>query len=357
MRLLQIVEHYHPHVGGGEKLFADLSAALVARGVEVRVVTSDSGGVRGAREDGGAVILHRRWPSLFDHPIALRRDLAEHVRWADVVQTSQYTAAPAAVAVARRLGRPCVFVAHEYLGDRWLMVEGGVRARAFRAFERWVFAKPYDRFVAVSGATARDLAAGGIEPSRISTVNPVFNDFAYWRVGGQPRRDVFLYYGRPGKTKGVFLLLDAIRALDATLPGRWRFEFILADDPPGPGREFARAVERHGLGARVSVGPSLPQDELRRRLAAAYCVIVPSMTEGFGFSAYQAACMGKNIIASTAGSLPEVVSGNCILFESGSATALADAIARATRGEFEQRPDRVARDGAERMLELYRSLL
>src|SRR5579871_4506656 len=217
MRLVQIVEHYHPHVGGGEKLFADLAAALIARGVEVRIVTSDSGGVRGEREADGVTVRHHRWPSLFDHPIALRRDLAEDVRWADIVLTSQYTAAPAALAVARRVGRPCVFVAHEFLGARWRLVDSGPRARGFRAFERWVFAKPYDHLVAVSQATARDLVGAGIDGARVTVIYPVFDDFAYWRVDGTPTSDVFLYYGRPGQTKGVFLLLDAIRALDASL--------------------------------------------------------------------------------------------------------------------------------------------
>ena len=357
MKVAFIVEHFYPHIGGGEKLFADLAGSLVPRGVEIRVVTSDSGGVRGQHTDRGVATFHHRWPSLFDHPIALRRDLVEHVRWADLVQTTQYTAAPAAIAVAHRLGKPCVFVAYEFLGRRWQLVAGGPRGHAFQLFERWVFAKAYDRIVALSQATARDLTDAGIGAGKISTIYPVFNDFAFWRGRGRPTDSTFLYYGRPGKTKGVFLLLDAIRILDRRLPEQWRFEFILSDEPARDRRAFLAAVKRSGLGSRVITSRPLPLEQLRARLDAAYCVIVPSLTEGFGYSAFQAVCMGKHIIASTAGSLPEVVSGSFLLFESGSAEALAEAIVKATEGRFTRAPARISHDGTERMIDLYRSVL
>jgi glycosyltransferase involved in cell wall biosynthesis len=81
-------------------------------------------------------------------------------------------------------------------------------------------------------------------------------------------------------------------------------------------------------------------------------VIIPSLTEGFGFSAYQACCVGKQVIATDAGSLPEVVSGPSIVVPRGQSEPLAAAIQAATRGEFEVRPDQVPRDGAERMIAL-----
>ena len=357
MKVAFVVEHFHPHIGGAEKLFGDLATSLVQSGVEVRVVTSDSGGVRGPRIDGGVAIFHHRWPSLFDHPIALRKDLSEHVRWADLVQTTQYTAAPAAIAVAHRLGKPCVFMAYEFLGERWQLVVGGLRGRAFQGFERWVFAKPYDWLVALSKATARDLAVAGIGRGRISTIYPVFNDFTFWRGQGQSPDSTFLYYGRPGKTKGVFLLLDAIRVLDPRLPPQWRFEFILSDEPAGDRRAFLTSVEQSGLSSRVVTSRPLPPEQLRARLDNAYCVIVPSLTEGFGYSAYQAVCMGKHVIASTAGSLPEVVSGSFLLFESGSVEALADAIVKATEGQFQHAPARISNDGTDRTIDLYRNVL
>jgi glycosyltransferase involved in cell wall biosynthesis len=359
VRLAFALEHYVPHIGGAEKLFSDLGAALVARGVEVRVVTSESGGVSGTSIEDGVEVHHHPWRSLFGHPVGRRIHLEPHVGWADVVLTSQYTAAPAAAAVARRLGRPCVFVAYEFLGKRWALVENPFRAQAFRAFERWVFAKPYDRFVAISRATARDLVASGCEPARVVTIYPVFNDFAEWRAlpNEADGSHTFLYYGRPGRTKGVHVLLEAIERAAPALAPDWRFELILSDDPIREKRAAVQAVRRNGLAARVTIEDSMPPAALRQRLSKAYCVIVPSLTEGFGFSAYQACCLGKNVIATDAGSLPEVVSGRSLVVPRGDPTALAAGIEAATRGEFETRPDQIPRDGAERIIALCESVL
>jgi glycosyltransferase involved in cell wall biosynthesis len=359
VRIAFALEHYAPHVGGAEKLFSDLAAALVARGIDVRVVTSDSGGVSGTTAVDGVTVHHHRWRSLFGHPIARRADLEPLVEWADVVVTSQYTAAPAACASTRRLRRPCVFLAYEFLGKRWRSVESPARARAFAAFERWVFAKPYDQFVAASEATARDLLAAGRDPAKVVTIHPVFSDFADWRavpdLGASSH--TFLYYGRPGRTKGVHVLLDAIARAAPALATDWRFELILSDDPAREKRAAVETVRRNDLEDRVTIEDSMPLAELRRRLSNAYCVIIPSLTEGFGYSAYQACCIGKNIIATDAGSLPEVVSGPSIMVPRGDPEALAAAIEAATRGGFEDRPDRVPRDGAERMVALFERLL
>ena len=111
---------------------------------------------------------------------------------------------------------------------------------------------------ALSKATARDLAVAGIGRGRISTIYPVFNDFTFWRGQGQSPDSTFLYYGRPGKTKGVFLLLDAIRVLDLRLPPQWRFEFILSDQPAGDRRAFLTSVEQSGLSSRVVTSRPLP---------------------------------------------------------------------------------------------------
>jgi glycosyltransferase involved in cell wall biosynthesis len=252
-----------------------------------------------------------------------------------------------------------MFLAYEFLGKRWSLVESPVRAWAFATFERWVFSKPYDRFVAASEATARDLVAGGRDPAKVETIHPVFNDFADWRaVPNQgDASHTFLYYGRPGRTKGVSVLLEAIAEAAPTLAPSWRFELILSDDPMREKRAAVETVARGRLEDRVTIEDSMPLAELRQRLSKAYCVIVPSLTEGFGFSAYQACCIGKNIIATDAGSLPEVVSGRSIVVPRGNASALAAAIQAATRGEFENRPDLVPRDGAERIIALCESVL
>lgn len=356
MKVLFIVEHYHPHVGGGEKLFLDLADALRRNGAEVRVATSDSGGIRGKHAHNGVEIYSYPWFSLFGHPMPRQSDLAGHVQWADVVQTAQYTAAPGALKAARKSGKPCVLMAYEFLGKKWYSVDNPFKATLFRAFEYWVFHKAYDHFIAISAASKRDLLAGGISGDKVSVMYPVFNAFSEWRLVGKSessRQRIFLYYGRPGKTKGIFTLFDAIQKLDGELSEEVRFKFIVSDDPMEEKQRLKRCVEESGLQRRITVEDSLPLNELIDAVQNAYCVVVPSLTEGFGYSAYQAACMEKNLIVSNAGSLPEVISGNALIFEKGNADSLAGVIRRACANDFDRYQDQVGGDNAGRIIDTY----
>jgi glycosyltransferase involved in cell wall biosynthesis len=65
-----------------------------------------------------------------------------------------------------------------------------------------------------------------------------------------------------------------------------------------------------------------------RYIAASDLVVVPSLSEGFGFTAAEASAMGRAIVATYAGSLPEVIINNVsgILVKPRSENELADAI-------------------------------
>jgi len=55
------------------------------------------------------------------------------------------------------------------------------------------------------------------------------------------------------------------------------------------------------------------RSELPSYIAASDCIVVPSLSEGFGFAAAESCAMGKLIVASNVASLPEVVSGKFYL--------------------------------------------
>jgi glycosyltransferase involved in cell wall biosynthesis len=71
-------------------------------------------------------------------------------------------------------------------------------------------------------------------------------------------------------------------------------------------------------------------------LLDANCVVVPSLTEGFGFTTAETCALGIPIVASNVGSIPEVISGKHLLIEPGSSAAIADAVVRMWRGEYNQ---------------------
>jgi len=345
MKICFVLEHFYPHVGGVETLFSELIKRLILKGNEVRVVTSDSGGITGTRDFHGATIHYFESRSLFGHPLLSERDIAEHVRWSDIVHTTTYTAAPTAYTLSKRYQKPCIITVHEAIGNKWLSVEKNpLKSLAFWLFEWFVVTKRYTAWHVVSHATETDLLRYGIDRKKIETIHLGIDD-TLWNAGvaktditlyfgANPINKMFLYTGRPGKPKGIFVLLDAIRKLDASLDMSYTFGFILSNDPLSERIRFERIIKRERLTNRIFVADTIPYSELPSLRKSALAVIVPSLTEGFGFSAVETAALEVPVIASDAGSLPEVLGGKVLFFKNADSDDLAKKIVMATRNEF-----------------------
>lgn len=362
MKVLFVTEHFYPHIGGGEKLLLDLALALINKGIEVKIVTSNSGGITGTHEYQDLEIHSYEWRTLFGHPIPKVNDVLGFTDWADIIQTAQYTAAPSALKAAKKMKIPCVIMSYEYLGKKWRLVDNPLNSRLFEVFEWWVFHKPYNAFIAISKASKKDLISSGINSKKVSVIYPVFNDFKFWKKKGENDKNRnteknFLYYGRPGKTKGIFVLIDAIKLLDQSLSQDVHFNLILSNDPIKERNRVVDFINRNDLNDRVTILDPQPEAKLKKSIQESYAVIVPSLTEGFGYSAYQACMLGKNIIVSNAGSLPEVISGNCLVFNNGDAQSLSKAITKAVNNQYIHYKDRIGGDNTDKVVELYTKLI
>jgi len=360
MKILFVTEHFYPHVGGGEKLFFDLAKSLKNRGEIVKIATSNSGGKSGEHRLEDLDIISFKWPNLFGHPVPTIKSLENEIEWADVVFTTIFTAGPIAQRVSARHRKPCILISYEYIGSKWFTITNPFLATVFLVFEKYVYHRDYSSYIAISKSTKRDMISNGIKANKITQIYPVFNNFSYWREKNkeiQKKEKVFLYYGRPGKTKGVFVLIKSIIYLKENLPKNVEFHFVVSDDPIAERKKLEKAVQKNNLSDIVKIMSSLPQDDLREKIRSSFCVIIPSITEGFGYSAYQASLMKKRIIISDAGSLPEVVSGKCIIFKNKDSKNLANAISRATKDEFDIFTDEVKGNNTKKVVELYTKLL
>ena len=56
------------------------------------------------------------------------------------------------------------------------------------------------------------------------------------------------------------------------------------------------------------------------------CVVIPSLSEGFGYTCVEACSLGKKVVASNTTSLPEVISGKGKLVEAGNPQSIAQGV-------------------------------
>jgi glycosyltransferase involved in cell wall biosynthesis len=88
-------------------------------------------------------------------------------------------------------------------------------------------------------------------------------------------------------------------------------------------------VERLGLGDAVRFLDYVPDADLATLYSLAAVVTMPSLYEGFGIPVVEAMACGVPVVASTGGSLPEIVGDAGLLAASDDVSALANALARA----------------------------
>lgn len=332
-RVAIILPHFYPYVGGGEKLFYDIAKGLVLEGHEVHVVAEKVDEEHtGYKEVDGIKVWYCNWKSAFGHPFPKRVDIEPHIAWCDVVHSSTYTTSPVVSRLAKKYKKPSLLTVHEVRGPLWFKADTFIKALIFWSVEQYTVRQQFTGYHAVSEATLRDTKryTGRKNVKRVYLYNEFrpgleskhFSLRGYFNLPEETK--VFLYYGRPGKTKGIDVYKKALLDLkkQADIPDNVKFCFILGKEPADLRKKFIRDIEKADLGEQVLIRDSVARDELASAILQADYIVVPSLTEGFGFSALEACLMGKPLIHSNAGSLPEVCYGQCISFENGDAKEL-----------------------------------
>jgi glycosyltransferase involved in cell wall biosynthesis len=160
--------------------------------------------------------------------------------------------------------------------------------------------------------------------------------------------DYLLYFGRiDWFQKGLDILLDAFKALVVNRPD-------LRLKIAGRGKDVGRLIERAralGIDGNVDVLGAVGDADRDQLLAGARILLMPSRFEGFGMVAAEAMAAGVPVIASSAGSLPEVIGdeGGGVLVPPRDPAALAYAAEELLAdGSARERLSRTARRSAER---------
>ena len=344
MKILLICENYFPHFGGVELLFKSLSNGFVERGNKVAVLTHQLKNTRKRGQIGGAEIfrvnsLHSRYVFTFTS-IFKAISLA---RRSDIIHTTTFNGAFPAWLAARLTGKKVSITVHEIWIGKWGQITnfGWLNSLIHDFLERLVYLLPFDKYICVSEATKKDLIRRGINESKVKTI---YNglDYDFWNEKkvtghlelrkqlGLQNKLVYFSWGRPGESKGFEYLIKAVSLanLDAT------FLLMLSsiENYQKKYNKLVRLINKYKVDVRII--NSVPHEQLRTYLKMADFVIVPSTSEGFGYTTVEAVAMNKPVIISSVGSLPEVVSGRHLIFRNKDVIDLAEKIVKMSKNEY-----------------------
>jgi glycogen(starch) synthase len=138
-------------------------------------------------------------------------------------------------------------------------------------------------------------------------------------------RPVIVFLGRLVTTKGVRVLIEAVKLLGEQ---NRSFELLIIGD--GPERTRLEQLARDsGLAAQVRFSGHLSGEQLEEAFAQASAVVVPSLGgEVFGLVVAENMLRGLPVIASDLGAFTEVLGDTGMTFLTGNATSLAAALRR-----------------------------
>ena len=350
MKILLICENYYPHYGGAEILFKNLAEGLSRRGHEISVVTSYLKGTEKKEQLNNVDIC--RTVSFGSRYLFTFTSLLKAIKLArkhDLIQATTFNAAFPAWIAGKITGKPVVLTVHEVWIGKWKSITGfsWIKSAAHEFLERMIYLLPFDNYVCVSQATRKDLLERRIKKEKIKVIyNGI--DYSFWdpkKVKPREReelkkrlnlQDRFIYFswGRAGASKGFEYVIKAITLVAEKKPDIVLLLMLsLSPQYAQKHRELLDFISKVDAKNIIKVIPSLPYQELRTLLAAADCAVIPSVAEGFGFNAVEAAAMEKMVIASDAGSLPEIVSGKHLMFSSKNADDLAEKMLEAADGK------------------------
>lgn len=141
----------------------------------------------------------------------------------------------------------------------------------------------------------------------------------------------FVFVGRWHRNKGIDLLLDALAMLETA---DWERIAEVAIYGGGPMQALVREKAQHLVDARrpLVVGGFIPKAEAERVITRADWVLIPSRVESIPVIFSDAMKLGRPVVATPVGDLPQLVAGGCgIMCTSVDAPAIASAMRIACR--------------------------
>lgn len=338
MKVLYILENYYPNIGGAETLFKTLVDSILDEGYIVTVITNKTNRNLPFKESSDNLTIYRfPFKSRYAFTFLAWIPALYHAFKNDIIHTSSYNAGIPAF-IASFVSRKKVLITfYEVWGELWFELPffRKIGMWLHYIFEKCLLKLPFDRFIAISEFTKDSLIESGIKPDKIDRIYCGIDYEKLPQKIDHPNPTFrFLYFGRLGISKGLDILLSAIKILKKKQKD-FVLYLIIPTKPYKLRQVILDLIIQYNISDKIIIMSNLAYDNLTEEIVKSDAVVVPSYSEGFCFSAVESIGMGMPIISSDRGALKEVVSGKYLKMEEFSGEGLAVAMNKALEGRWD----------------------
>jgi D-inositol-3-phosphate glycosyltransferase len=347
MKILFILEYYIPHYGWAEVLFENVIQGLVSEGHSIVVVTTKyQSGLPTHEKVGEHIQIYRVGSNRYNF---MRYGLVKslqliHTYKFDLIQTTTFNAAVPAGLVRLFHRIPTVLHVHEIYGNlryrftwwKWLF---------YKLFEYTIWLFPFDFYTCSSLYTKNQMRVYfGLSDAKLVTTYCGI-DYDLWDAKTVKSdaveklkieynlndKVVWLYFGRSGVAKGLSDYLRSLPNIIATIPNFVAFLIVPKTERSHVGiiqstvsnDEVNGIIESLWVQDHVIWIDSVKYAELKNYCVMADVVVLPTMAEWFGLAVAEVCALGRPLVTTNAGSVPEVVWGKVVLVEPGNPSDIA----------------------------------
>lgn len=353
MKILFVLDYYYPQIGGGEKVFQRLAEFLAQKNNKVVVITQRIPHTS-LREFHNKVKIIRvnSFFGRLGFALASISKVLNEAKNADLIHCSLYSAAFPTWLAGRILKKPTIITIHEIFGKMWLtFIEGSwFKAKLYQWWEKFLISLSFDYYIAVSLYTYNSLRVyNNIPDAKMQLIyHGIDRPFSSSKTASisqirdklkLPKKNfLYLFFGRPGVSKGVEYLIQAVAKINKRLPNS-KLVLLLASFPQDRYQKMIKMVKKINKNS-IILRSSVAQPELIKYLKAVDCVVIPSLTEGFGLVAAESSAMKKPIVVSQVASLPEVVSGRVVFSKPADSKSIAEGVIRVALKKWTVMPNK-----------------
>lgn len=325
-------DRLNPLAGGAETHLHEIFSRVAAAGHEVTLYCSSFDGARSEELLDGMVVLREGARNTFNFYVPRRYKKDFRYRGFDIV-VDDINKIPFFTPLYVR--EPILALAHHLFGTS-IFAEAGLIAGSYVYSSELLLPYIYRTtpFAVVSDSTKHELIEKGLPAENMAVIPNCINraqfPFTAHVQHGDSFTPIIAYFGRLKRYKSVHHLLEAFAPLANEFPAA-KVHIMGKGDAEADLRELALGLGLNTADTqRVEFLGFIPEEHKAEMLTSAYCVVNPSMKEGWGIINIEANACGTPVIAANVPGLRDAVQHgeSGLLYEYGNIASLTDVLRR-----------------------------